>query len=101
VPLRGPPDAGDDALVVICDAGALRPDAVSVDALARLRLEARRHGCRVELRNVPAELGGLLAFLGLARAVGLSGGFEPQREAEEREQPLGVEERVDRGDLPG
>jgi hypothetical protein len=85
---------------VVCDAGALPPDAVSVDALARLALEARRHGCRVELRNVPAELGRLLAFLGLDRAVGVSGGFEPQGEAEEREQPLGVEERVDRGDLP-
>lgn len=80
-------------MLVVCDAGALLPDAVGVEVLARLQLEARRHGCRVELRNVPAELGRLLAFLGLDRAVGLSGGgLEPEREAEEREEPLGVEE---------
>ena len=87
-------------LVVVCDAAALPPDAASVGTLARLQLEARRHGCRVELRNVPAELGRLLAFLGLDRAVGVSGVLQPQGEAEQREEPLGVEERVDRGDLP-
>ena len=87
--------------VVVCDAGSLAPDVVSVDALARLQLAARRHGCRVELRNVPAELGQLLAFVGLAGAVGSSGGgLEAQRQTEEREQPLGVEERVDGGDPP-
>ncbi len=90
-------------LDVVCDAGALPPDVVSVEALARLQLQARRHGRRVELRNVPVELGRLLAFLGLDRAVGVSGdldGFEAQRETEQREEPLGVEKRVDRGDPP-
>jgi hypothetical protein len=84
---------------VVCDAGALAPDAVSVDALARLCLEGKRRGCRVRLCNVPVELGRLLSFLGLAGAVGL-GGLEAQRQAEQREEPRRVEERVDRGDLP-
>jgi hypothetical protein len=84
---------------VVCDAGALAPDAVSVDALARLQLQGRRRGCRVRLCNVTVELGRLLSFLGLADAVGL-GGLEAQRQAEQGKQPRRVEERVDRGDLP-
>lgn len=86
------------ALVVECDVAGLAPDAVSVDTLARLQLEAGRHGCRVQLRNVPAELGRLLSFLGLGDALG--GGLEAQRQPEEGEEPLRVEERVDRGDPP-
>jgi hypothetical protein len=84
---------------VLCDAGALAPDAVSVDALARLQLQGRRRGCRVRLCNVPVELGRLLSFLGLADAVGL-GGFQAQRQAEQGKEPGRVEERVDRGDPP-
>jgi hypothetical protein len=40
-------------------------DAVTVDALARLQLAARRHGCRVRLRRASRELGELVAFMGL------------------------------------
>jgi hypothetical protein len=85
---------------VLCDAGALAPDAVSVEALARLQLQGRRRGCRVRLCNVPVELGRLLSFLGLADAVGLGGGLEAQRQAEQGKEPGRVEERVDRGDPP-
>jgi hypothetical protein len=99
VSLRQPPDPEGD-LVVQCDVAALPPDALSVDTLARVQLEARRHGCRVQLRNVPAELGRLLSFLGLADAVGLGRRLEAQRQPEEREDPRRVEEGVDRGDLP-
>jgi len=38
---------------------------VSVDALARLQLAARRHRCRIELRNASSELRDLIAFMGL------------------------------------
>lgn len=98
---RQPPDP-EGVLVVECDVAGLAPDAVSVDTLARLQLEAGRHGCRVRLRNVPAELGRLLSFLGLGDAVGLGlgGGLEAQRQPEEGKEPLRVEERVDRGDPP-
>lgn len=99
--VREPPDPEHVPVVVECDVAALAPDVVSVDALARLQLEARRHGCRVQLRNVPAELGRLLSFCGLAEACGLLGGSrEPQRQPEEREDPRRVEEGVDRGDPP-
>ena len=50
---------------IVCDVGALAPDAAAVDALARLQLAARRHGCVVRLRAASSELLGLLAFMGL------------------------------------
>ena len=39
--------------------------AVTVDALARLQLAARRRGCRIELRNASHDLLELVAFMGL------------------------------------
>ena len=53
------------AAVALCDVVAVEPDAVTVDALARLQLAARRHGCQVRLRNASGELLELLAFVGL------------------------------------
>jgi ABC-type transporter Mla MlaB component len=52
--------------VALCDVSGLEPDAVTIDALARLQLAARRHGCQVRLRRASAELRELLAFMGLA-----------------------------------
>jgi ABC-type transporter Mla MlaB component len=40
-------------------------DAVAVDALARLELAARRHGCRVTLRGAGRELRDLIELVGL------------------------------------
>jgi ABC-type transporter Mla MlaB component len=54
------------AAVALCDVSGVEPDAVTVDALARLQLAARRHGCRVRLRNASSELLELLAFMGLS-----------------------------------
>jgi ABC-type transporter Mla MlaB component len=51
--------------VAVCDVRGVEPDAVTVDALARLQLAARRHGCRVRLRHASAELRQLVAFMGL------------------------------------
>jgi ABC-type transporter Mla MlaB component len=53
------------AEVAVCDVSGVDPDAVTVDALARLQLAARRHGCRVLLCNASDELRGLVAFMGL------------------------------------
>ena len=53
------------ATVALCDVSGVEPDAVTVDALARLQLGARRHGCRVRLRNASPELRELVAFMGL------------------------------------
>jgi ABC-type transporter Mla MlaB component len=52
--------------VALCDVRGVEPDAVTVDALARLQLAARRHGCTVRLRHASGELRELLAFMGLA-----------------------------------
>ena len=54
------------AAVVVCDVGGVDPDAVTVDALARLQLAAARHGCQIRLRRASSELLDLVAFMGLA-----------------------------------
>jgi ABC-type transporter Mla MlaB component len=50
---------------VRCDVDGVRADAVTVDALARLQLAARRQGCRIELQNASHDLLELVAFMGL------------------------------------
>jgi ABC-type transporter Mla MlaB component len=54
-----------DASVAFCDVSQAKADAVTVDALARLQLAARRNGCQVRLRNASRELQALVALLGL------------------------------------
>lgn len=51
--------------VVLCDVGGLDPDAVTVDALARMQLAARRHRCRVRLLHSSDQLRDLVALMGL------------------------------------
>ena len=51
--------------VAFCDVQDVQPDAVTVEALARLQLAARRTGCRVRLRRASRELLELVAFMGL------------------------------------
>jgi ABC-type transporter Mla MlaB component len=53
------------AIVAVCDLHSVEPDAVTVDALARLQLAARRQGCRVRLRHASSELRNLVSFMGL------------------------------------
>jgi ABC-type transporter Mla MlaB component len=55
----------NDADVAFCDVRGVVPDAVAVEALARLQLAAQRHGCQVRLRNTSSELLELVAFMGL------------------------------------
>jgi hypothetical protein len=97
-----------DADVVVCDVSAIGADLMTIEVLARLRLTARRLGCRLELRGASRELLQLLAFCGLCEilpserverldrlALGRNGG-----QAEEGKPARGVEERVEPGDLP-
>jgi ABC-type transporter Mla MlaB component len=51
--------------VVRCDVHGIEPDAVTVDALARLQLAARGYGCQVHLRGASGELHELIGFMGL------------------------------------
>ena len=57
------------AEIVLCDVCDVRPDAVTVDALARLQLAARRTGCTVRLRGASSELCALVEFMGLADVI--------------------------------
>jgi ABC-type transporter Mla MlaB component len=56
---------GSGAALAICDVAGVAADAVTVDALARLQLAARRHRCRITLRHTSDELRALIAFMGL------------------------------------
>jgi len=53
------------AEVALCDVRGVDPDAVTVDALARLQLAARRHGRQVRLRHASTELLDLVELMGL------------------------------------
>jgi ABC-type transporter Mla MlaB component len=61
--------AGSAALTATCDVEGIVPDAVTVDALAKLQLAARRRGCRITLENASPELCGLVAFMGLTEVL--------------------------------
>ena len=51
--------------VAFCDVSEVPADAVTVDALARLQLAARRCACKVRLRNASPQLRSLVEFMGL------------------------------------
>ena len=90
-----------DAECLVCDVGAVRdPDAVAIDALARLQLTARRLDREVLLRRASGELLDLLEFMGLSEALPLwdSSGLETGRQAEQREEGGGIEEERDPAD---
>jgi ABC-type transporter Mla MlaB component len=94
--------AESGATLALCDVHSVEPDAVTVDALARLQLVARRHGCQVLLRHASSELLDLIAFMGLRDVVPESRlRVEPSGETEEREDGLGVEEERELDDRPG
>ncbi|MFG2843786.1 STAS domain-containing protein [Kitasatospora sp. NPDC048296] len=126
-----------DEAVLTCDLGALTaPDLAVVDALARLRLAAARHGVGLVLLNAGGPLRELLAFSGLSALLPGAAdpldlaelvewaaltepagptelaappelaepawllGVQPGREAEEREEHVGVQEVGEAGDPP-
>jgi hypothetical protein len=64
------------------------PCLATVDALARVQLVARRLGYDLRLERAPHELVELIELVGLADVLRV----EPERQAEEREDRLGVEE---------
>ena len=73
---------------VLCDVRSLPADAAAVDLLARIQLAARRHGGELRLSGTSKALRELIAFCGLDAL--LPG--ELERQPEQREQALGVEE---------
>jgi ABC-type transporter Mla MlaB component len=92
------------AETVVCDVTRLtEPDLEAVDVLARFRLTARRSGRWLRLDNPSPRLRDLLALVGLDEVLrpGGSSGVEAGRQPEQREQPGGVEERVQPDDPAG
>lgn len=86
----------------MCDVRELtEPDLGTVEALARLQLTVKRLGGSIRLRGATKELEGLLGLTGLKDVLPSCPELrvEVVGETEEREEPLGVEEEADAGDL--
>ena len=81
---------------IVCDVGALAPDAGAVDALARLQLTAGRLGLEIRLHRASTELLELIAFVGLRDVLRV----ETVGKTEQREKCVGVEEERERDDPP-
>ena len=93
-----PPPQPNDRMLVVCDVGGIdRPGLEAIDGVARLALAARRLGCGVRLENASPELRDLVAFVGLADVLpcSIASAVESGRQAEQREEPGGVEEERD------
>lgn len=60
---------GCSASVLACDVEGVEPDAVVVDALARLQLAARRRGSEVLLHNASTSLLELVELMGLTNVL--------------------------------
>jgi anti-anti-sigma regulatory factor len=67
-----------------------------VDHLARLHLAARRRGVELRIRGASPELLELIGLAGLEDVLRV----EPRRQAEQREELLGVEEERQLRDPP-
>ena len=67
---------GGAGSVMACDVAGVEPNAVTVDALARLQLAARRRGCVVRLRNASTALLDLVGMMGLTNVLAANPGFE-------------------------
>ena len=97
----GPGIVRGDSTIILCDLARLADaDMATVDALARLALRARRMGCAVTLRDPSTELLELVGLAGLGEVLPCAAvsDVEVIGQAEEREEPLGVEEERDAGD---
>jgi hypothetical protein len=79
---------------VVCDLRALPCDVTVVDAMARLRLRARRAGKDIAYLDPCDALRELVDLIGLHEVLlgseGISG-----RETEQREDPIGIQEERD------
>ena len=95
--VRATREAGTIRLVVGATA-ELAADALTIDALARLHLAAKRAGARLVVDGASRDLRALVDLVGLADVLELRPASGRRAEAEQWEQPLGVEERVERRD---
>lgn len=88
---------------VVADAAKLECDVATVEALARLALDARRLGCALRIESCSPELRELIAFLGLEHElVGPSGTIsgtttneDVRRDSRSRTSPTSTDEGVE------
>jgi ABC-type transporter Mla MlaB component len=85
-----------------CDVDSVVADATTLDALARMALLCRRLGRRLELRGASGRLEELVVLAGLIEVLPClppegdrRSGLQVGRQAEQREEPGGVEEERD------
>jgi hypothetical protein len=81
---------------IFCDLRGAPATLATLDRLGRLALAARRTGRELRLSNASRALVELVRFAGLAEVLRL----ELQRQPEQREQRLGVEEERELTDPP-
>jgi hypothetical protein len=81
---------------LVCDASVLAPDAETIEALARFKLDALRGGQDAVLRGPSSELLALLDLCGLRDVLRVEVGGQ----AEQREEPVGIQEERELAD-PG
>jgi hypothetical protein len=82
---------------IVHDCGGITaPELGAIDGLARLALEAKRRGCETGLANAAPTLLELIDFCGLAAVLRV----EVERESEEREKAVRVEEKGELADPP-
>ena len=74
--------------LIVLDASSLPPTGATIDLLAREQLAARRRGRLLRLRGAAVDLERLIQAVGLGEVLRI----EPRWEAEQREEPAGVEE---------
>ena len=72
------------------------PDLATIEAIARIALAGRRSRSSVMLVNAGERLCGLIELCGLSAALGV----EVERQSEDREQALRVEEERELADPP-
>ncbi|MGD0197201.1 MAG: hypothetical protein ABSC56_04750 [Solirubrobacteraceae bacterium] len=85
-----------DRRPIVCDVATCAGDLATVEALARLALEARRLGLELHLVRPSSELRALIALAGLDCALVVEAG----RESEERKEARRVEEEGELGEAP-
>ena len=83
-------------MVCVSCARIQTPGVGVIEQLARMQLCARQHGHEVCFTDASEELVALIELVGLGEVLRV----EVRRKTEQREEPGGVEEECDVGDLP-
>ncbi|HYY46808.1 MAG TPA: hypothetical protein VE951_07095 [Candidatus Angelobacter sp.] len=81
---------------IILDCACMtRANAGTIDAIARVHRDVRRHGMVLRLDNASGFLVALIDFFGLAEVLGVQPGWE----AEQWKEPARIQEESDIGNL--